>query len=371
MAPVSVCHHVSTMGVLSPPMISRYQTHASGVDGLADRTQQPQRRQVELLRNVAADLHERPDGRRSGVEDGDAVLLDQLPPASGMRRVGGSLVQQLRRAVGERSVRHIRVAGDPADVGRAPVHIGLGVHVVDDAVGERRLREIAARGVQDALRFPRRPRGVKDEQRRLGREGPRLVLGGRLRDDVVPPHVPLIGPLDLVPPALDDDHMLDGLLDAGAVAIGEGLVDRGLEGGHLALAPPAVGGDHDLGAGVIDPGAETVGGEAPEDHRVHRSDPGDGEHGCDGLRDHRQVQGDAIALLDTEPGEHVREALDLGRELGVRDVAGVAGLALPAEGDALAVARLHMPIEAVVGDVQFAIGEPFGEGRGSTSPARG
>ena len=31
--PVSVCHHVSTTGVRSPPMCSRYQTQASGLIG--------------------------------------------------------------------------------------------------------------------------------------------------------------------------------------------------------------------------------------------------------------------------------------------------------------------------------------------------
>src|SRR3954469_25644359 len=32
-APVSVCHHVSTTGVRPPPMWSRYQIHASGLIG--------------------------------------------------------------------------------------------------------------------------------------------------------------------------------------------------------------------------------------------------------------------------------------------------------------------------------------------------
>src|SRR4051794_21067282 len=32
-APVSVCHHVSTTGVRSPPMFVRYQIHASGLIG--------------------------------------------------------------------------------------------------------------------------------------------------------------------------------------------------------------------------------------------------------------------------------------------------------------------------------------------------
>jgi hypothetical protein len=33
MAPVSVCHHVSTMGQLLPPITSRYHIHASGLIG--------------------------------------------------------------------------------------------------------------------------------------------------------------------------------------------------------------------------------------------------------------------------------------------------------------------------------------------------
>ena len=32
-APVSVCHQVSTIGVRSPPMTRRYQIHASGLIG--------------------------------------------------------------------------------------------------------------------------------------------------------------------------------------------------------------------------------------------------------------------------------------------------------------------------------------------------
>ena len=32
-APVSVCHHVSTIGAVLPPMILRYHIHASGLMG--------------------------------------------------------------------------------------------------------------------------------------------------------------------------------------------------------------------------------------------------------------------------------------------------------------------------------------------------
>jgi hypothetical protein len=63
--PVSVCHQVSTTGAELPPMCSRYQSHASGLIGLADRAEHAQRGQVVLRRPRLALLHERPDRRRA------------------------------------------------------------------------------------------------------------------------------------------------------------------------------------------------------------------------------------------------------------------------------------------------------------------
>ena len=50
-------------------------------------------------------------------------------------------------------------------------------------------------------------------------------------------------------------------------------------------------------------------------------------------------------------------------QLGVGDVALLALLAPPVEGDAVAAAGLHVAVEAVVGDVQLAAHEPLGERR--------
>ena len=50
-------------------------------------------------------------------------------------------------------------------------------------------------------------------------------------------------------------------------------------------------------------------------------------------------------------------------QLGVGEAAGVAGLALPVQGHAIAVAREHVPVEAVVGHIELAVGEPPRERR--------
>ena len=139
-----------------------------GIDRLTDRSENPQAGQVVGGREFLAPLHEGADRGRRGVEDRHAVALDELPPAVLARRVGRALVEHRRRAVGQRAVDDVAVAGDPADVGAAPVDVGFGMQVEDHPVGRRHLRQIAAGGVQDPLGLAGRPRRVEQEQRLLG-----------------------------------------------------------------------------------------------------------------------------------------------------------------------------------------------------------
>ena len=193
-APVSVCHQVSTTGVRSPPMTCAVPDVGLRVDRLPDRAEQPQRRHVGLVRDLLALLHEGPDRGGRRVEDRDAVLLDDLPPAAALGAVRGALVDHLRRRVGHRAVDDVAVAGDPADVGGAPVDVGLGLEVEDRPVRVRRPGEVAARRVQDALGLAGRARGVHDVERVLGVEELALVLGRGLADRLVPPHVDVVVP---------------------------------------------------------------------------------------------------------------------------------------------------------------------------------
>src|SRR5699024_10331198 len=69
--------------------------------------------------------------------------------------------------------------------------------------------EVAAGGVDQALRPARRTGRVDDEQRVLGVEGHGLVLGARRVHGLVPPHVPAGGPADVVPGAAHDEDVLE------------------------------------------------------------------------------------------------------------------------------------------------------------------
>ncbi len=254
------------------------------------------------------------------------------------------------------------MAGHPADVGGAPEDVGLGLEVEDRPVRVRRADEVAAGGVQDALGLAGRAGGVHDVERvlavvRLGR-----VVGGRLVDDVVPPHVAGVVPVHVLAGTPDHQHLVDVL--ALLLGLADRLVDRRLERRRVAAPVAAVRGDDHLRLAVGDPVGQRVSGEAAEHHRVRRTDAGAGQHRDRDLGDHRHVDRDPVALLDAQLGQRVRGLADLVLELGVGDVAGVVlGLADPVQGDLVAVAVLDVPVDAVVRRVDRAADEPLRERR--------
>ena len=107
--------------------------------------------------------------------------------------VGHALEHQRGGAVGERPVDDVAVAGDPADIGGAPVDVAVMV-VEDILVRHRGIDEIAAGGVQHALRLAGRARRVEDEQRILRLHLFRLAVGLDRRDLVVVPDVAALVP---------------------------------------------------------------------------------------------------------------------------------------------------------------------------------
>ena len=80
-APVSVCHQVSTIGQRSPPISWWYHIQASGLIGSPTV---PSRRRLDrscFAGHCIAPLDEGADGGRRRVEDVDLVLLDDAPEA--------------------------------------------------------------------------------------------------------------------------------------------------------------------------------------------------------------------------------------------------------------------------------------------------
>ena len=187
---------------------------------------------------------------------------------------------------------------------------------------------------------------------------PLRIAGRRLVGDrVVPPDIAARSHRDRRAGTLQHEHGRDA-----HAALGERFVGGGLELDHLTATPATVGGDHAARAGVLDPVFQRDRRETAEHHRVDRADARAGLHRDHRFGHQRQIDHHTVTATDAPRLERVGEAADLGMQLAVAQATGVARLALEHDRSAMPVFR-EVHIEAVVRDVQRAIGEPAVIGR--------
>ena len=156
------------------------------IDRLTDRAKQPEGGEVATLGPLIAPPHEGADRRWCGVEDGGAVAFDDLPEPILLWPIRSAFVHQHRRAVGQRSVHHVAVPRDPADIRRAPIDVvfleveyPLGRGVGADQIPTGR--------VHDALWLACRTGRIEDVEHVLRVHPLRLTdVGGSLHQLVVP-----------------------------------------------------------------------------------------------------------------------------------------------------------------------------------------
>ena len=316
---------------------------------------------MDLLVGVGG-LDQRTDRGRRGVEDRDLVVLDHLPETAGIRIGRHTLEHDLGGAAGQRAVGDVGVAGDPADVGGAPEDV-VGLDVEGVLHRQHGLQQVAAAGMLDTLRLAGRARGIEQEQRVLGLDPLRLAGVGLAGERVVEPDVATLGHGDCAAGALDDDDVLDGLAVVAAGVGGQGLVGDRLQRQRLAAAELAVRGDQRNRASTLDTVAQRLRRETAEHHRVGRADAGAGLHRDDALDRHRQVDDDAVTLLDAHPAQRIAKLADATQQILVGDLGDFAAVGFEDDRDLVAQAVVDLAVDAVVGDVQLAVREPLEERR--------
>ena len=132
------------------------------INRLANRAQQAQRGAAGRFDRSLAGAHQSANGRGRGIKNIDLMLVDDLPEAAGGGVSRHAFKHQRRRAIGQRSVENIAMAGHPADIGGAPVDIAVMI-IEDILMRHRREDEIAPRRMHDALGRARRAGGIEDE----------------------------------------------------------------------------------------------------------------------------------------------------------------------------------------------------------------
>src|SRR5574343_171142 len=296
------------------------------VDRLADRTEDAQGRQVEALRMHGGvgvgGLDQRTDRGRGGVENGRLVILDHLPETAGVRIGRHAFEDDFGGATGQRAIGDVGVAGDPANVGRAPEDI-VRLDVEGPLHGHDGMQQVTAGRVLDTLRLAGGAGGVEQEQRVFGFDPFRFADIG------------LVG-----------NHVVQPLVAAGNhVDFGAGRLERN----GLAAAELAVGGDQGNRAGVVDTVTQGLSGEATENDGVDGTDTGTGLHRANAFDGHRHVDDDAIALLDAHATQGVGELGNLGEQLLVGNLGHFAVVGFENQGNLVALAGFNLAIETVVG----------------------
>ena len=133
------------------------------IDRFTDRAEKAKTGKVLRFGNLFSPLHEGPYRSGRCVKDGDGVLFNQIPPASLIREIRSSLVDQAGRSVGQWAVDDVGVTGDPATVCCAPVQVRF-LDIEDISEGAADSSQVATVCVDDSLGFAGAARGVEDEE---------------------------------------------------------------------------------------------------------------------------------------------------------------------------------------------------------------
>ena len=267
-----------------------------GVDRLADRAQQAQGRHFVSGRPLLAGRGNGADGSRGRVELIDVPLLNGLPVAVRVGIGGNGFKHHGGRAVGHRAIYDVRMAGDPADVGRAEVDVAV-VVVEDVLVRGARIDHVSPDRVLHALGLPRGAGGIEDEERILGVHDLASAVGVRIGHQLVPPKV--AASLHIHGKVRAIDHDAGRYLSIHArVRVGHSLVGYRLHQDGLIATMGAVAGNDSGASRINDAVGERVRGKAAEHNRVNRANAGAGQHSNGQFGHHRQIDGDAVALVD-------------------------------------------------------------------------
>ncbi len=119
------------------------------------------------------------------MENVDVEAFGDAPGAAGVGELRNALVENAGGGERERAVDDVGMAGDPADVGHAPIYV-LGMDVLDVLRRPRNVGKVATYGVLATFGPPRGAACVHEEKRRLGRHLHGLdTFATELPEDVV------------------------------------------------------------------------------------------------------------------------------------------------------------------------------------------
>ena len=204
------------------------------IDAFADCTEHTQTRQIVFVHVLVAPFDKRADRGRSGIEDRDFVLLNQIPKPILGWEVRRTFKHQTLRARSERTVNDVTVPGDPAAVRRTPIDVV--VLMIEDPLERFLGIEVVARGrVANAFWLASGATRVQDEECVLAIERSGRAVVRSFFDKLVPPMIATFFHGHVVANSLQHDAVFDGR------RLFESLIYGGFQRQFFTTPPTAVG----------------------------------------------------------------------------------------------------------------------------------
>ncbi len=280
------------------------------------------------------------------------VLVHHFPETTLIREVWHTFKHQCGGAVSQRSVDDIGMACDPAHIRGTPVDVAIMI-VEDILMGHRSVDKIAAGGVQHTLWLAGGAGSVEDEQRIFRVHWFRFAGRFDACDFLMIPEIAARSPADLAAGTAHSQDLVDHHILLGSD------VDSGIgvffQWNRPAAAHAFIRRDDESGFTVNDTTGQCFRRKASKDDGMHRTNTGAGEHCVSCFRDHRQIDGDAITLLDAMLLQHIGKAADIFMQLAIGDLlVDIRIVTFPDDRNLIATA-FQMTVDTVVGDVSYAI----------------
>ena len=161
------------------------------------------------LREFISPLHPGTNKCWRCIQNCDAVLCDDFKHPPLMRGIRSSFIDHLCCTVNQWPINNVRVTGNPANIGRAPIDIRLGLEIKDCSVSKGSLCEITACCMENSLWFSCRSRCVQDKEWVLSIKALSNMFCALAIDNFMPPNVGIAIPCCFLPGALYDKDLLN------------------------------------------------------------------------------------------------------------------------------------------------------------------
>ena len=325
------------------------------VNRLANGTKYPQRRKIMFFHRICTSTHKRTDNGGRSIENIDLELFNDVPEAIWSWIGRNTLKHHGCAAHGQRSIEDIAMTGNPADISCTPVHIII-LQIKYVLHGMAGIGEIPSGSVDNTFWRAGTAACIQNKQRILRIHTHRIALVGNIigSHDFMPPVIATVLHIHIIAAALDNNTVFDGIFTSNC------LIGIWFERYCFSSAKNCISSNKNFRLTIMNTTLETGSTEARKNNAVDSTETCTGQKGNGQFRNHRQIYSNTVTFTYA----HLLKDIGETAYLGVQHLIGInldifLRLTLKNDGGFIAAAICQVPVEAIIGDIQFTVNKPL------------